>query len=1437
MRRLGASVTAALLAAGSFVVPMGGGSTAHAAVPPSFVAPLGGTISGQVTDDRGAPLSAVSVQIVGSGSRQVQTGADGRYSASSLPDGSYRVSVDTGHPNPVNNTSYSAYPELIDVTATTGQTGVDFELPRPAIVTGTVRNEGGTPVGNAVVLGLNGYYMPVAGDGQYLGTTTAGTHTLGVGAPGYVGWSVSPGFFYTQADVTTTVGQRTSVDVTLDAGGSISGHLMGSDGMPAMGAFVSASQINPVGVGSYGTTTTDQTGFYEIKALLAGDYSVVATSSATSAAGAVYYPGTPDWKAAAPVTVIDAAVTPSIDFALPAPVPLGPPITVASMSPMIFYRGTTTTATITGTGFVAGSNLRIDRWGPGSPPEISVVQVVDSEHVLVSVSVPADAWLNGEGGIYVMQLGQFAELQGVPFVADAGSSFGTISGRVTRASDGTPVANVRVAAESLNGPAPFDPATVTRADGTYVLGPLPPGEYAVRFSPGWPTYDLAAEFYPDAKTDLTKAAVSVSGDADTPGIDAVLEPATTGVVTAASPSVLQPGSTTDVTLTGTGFGIDDHVYVSGATYESWAPRVVSEQLVSSTEVHVQVEVGALSPSMQLSVNTPPHGGGFVSQCFCLSIAATPPSTGLLAGSIVDPVGDGLRSIRVSATLDGQTAPTTTVWTGQDGTYALRLPAGAYTIHSQDLAGAIVDSGPITVGVGDTVQAGTTTWAVPAAIGTLSGTVTDASNGVVIDGALVEATNVSTHEATAVLSHGGVYQFPTLPAGDYTLEFAHPGYESRWYNGATSSAAATSVTVVAGSVTSAVDQGLPLSRRSLSVSALQPNRVAQGESISNVVISGAGFVLGDVTNLSFSAGDGVSIAGVTTVDDTTATVSVVVAPNATIGPHDVIATRDDGQQATCTGCLRVFAGLASIGGTVALSDGRSSVINVSVVSQTTGETFRVGAAPGPWTIDRLPADSYRVGFSTYGYVDQWYDNVDAPAAATPVVVGNGPVVGINATMAVARKYLSLWGISPFVIQQGSQTAVTITGQGFLDGGVTGLTIDAGVGVTVQGINVLSDSSATATLTVAADAVLGVRPLKGSRDDGTTSTCFACLNIVPAAGHISGHVTGTNGLAFGSVDAFRVGDLSPSTAVVRPDGTYSFDQLQAGDYQLRFNGYGTNYVFAYTTEWWNDASTQAAATTISITAGQTVSGIDAQLSVPSSPLSLAQYFASYDAYQGMTRTVSLFGTGFLNGVTGLAFSAGPGISIVAGTISSDTVANVTITADPGAALGLRDITVTRGDGQTATCTQCLDVVTPPPGNVVATVLDVDTGASVYGAATISPVGDPTPVWSSPVYGSLYAYGLAAGEYDLTIDAAYYTPFTTRVTVVTGQTTYLPVVYMQTIRQPLTFNSPSSLPVYQSYPAQFYVTGTGFRFGGVTGLTFSAGADVAVDISAILSDGAAW
>jgi carboxypeptidase family protein len=115
--------------------------------------------------------------------------------------------------------------------------------------------------------------------------------------------------------------------------------------------------------------------------------------------------------------------------------------------------------------------------------------------------------------------------------AAARAATGSISGTVTDAASAEPLEGVEVCAspESEEGPSP---CSFTETDGTYSIGGLDPGGYKVWF---WAGQRYVFEYF-DGKHEWFEAdSVAVLGGADTPEIDADLEPtaAIEGTVTAA----------------------------------------------------------------------------------------------------------------------------------------------------------------------------------------------------------------------------------------------------------------------------------------------------------------------------------------------------------------------------------------------------------------------------------------------------------------------------------------------------------------------------------------------------------------------------------------------------------------------------------------------------------------------------------------------------------------------------------------------------------------------------------------------------------------------------------------------------------------------------------------------------------------------------------------
>jgi protocatechuate 3,4-dioxygenase beta subunit len=112
---------------------------------------------------------------------------------------------------------------------------------------------------------------------------------------------------------------------------------------------------------------------------------------------------------------------------------------------------------------------------------------------------------------------------------------------------------------------------------------------------------------------------------------------------------------------------------------------------------------------------------------------------------------------------------------------------------------------------------------------------------------------------------------------------------------------------------------------------------------------------------------------------------------------------------------------------------------------------------------------------------------------------------------------------------------------------------------------------------------------------SATEFTEVNAqLEETGAISGSVTDTNGNPVSGVQVRAVGPndtwIASGATSTASDGTYSIGNLRPADYRIRFvppAGPGL------APEWFDDAASRSLATDVTVSPGQTVAGIDAQL----------------------------------------------------------------------------------------------------------------------------------------------------------------------------------------------------------------------------------------------------
>jgi hypothetical protein len=450
-----------------------------------------------------------------------------------------------------------------------------------------------------------------------------------------------------------------------------------------------------------------------------------------------------------------------------------------------------------------------------------------------------------------------------------------------------------------------------------------------------------------------------------------------------------------------------------------------------------------------------------------------------------------------------------------------------------------------------------------------------------------------------------------------------------------------------------------------LTAVEPSR-AQRLEVVDLVLTGAHFEDGVTT---VDLGPGIDIDTVETNGPGSMAVRVIITAGAQLGLRDITVRNPPpgGGAATLRGGFTVLAEHPSPTLTT-LSPAEGQREETLAVTLTGGgfvqdlTTVSFGpdivvvstgvASPGALTATIAIGESAALGARDVSVTNP------TPGGGTATLAGGFTVKAANPVPAVTA-------VSPQGGQRQETVEVTVTGSGFLTG-ATGVSF--GDGVRVDAISVESPTALTATLTIAADAELGAR-------DVTVTT-------PPPGG-------GTARLA----DGFTVHPENPSPTVtgVDPNAGQRRDRL---DVTLT----GSGFVEGLTTPGFGpditihevrvDDGTSLTAN-ISIGSGATLGARAVTVTNPApgggtgtlpngftvleeNPAPTATAAIPETGARGMTLTVTLVGSGFVQGLTSVSF--GEGITVNSVNVVFWTSLNATITIAPNAEAGPRDVAVT-------------------------------------------------------------------------------------------------------------------------------------------------------------------
>ncbi|KJL25785.1 Cna protein B-type domain protein [Microbacterium azadirachtae] len=296
-------------------------------------------------------------------------------------------------------------------------------------------------------------------------------------------------------------------------------------------------------------------------------------------------------------------------------------------------------------------------------------------------------------------------------------------------------------------------------------------------------------------------------------------------------------------------------------------------------------------------------------------------------------------------------------------------------------------------------------------------------------------------------------------------------------------------------------------------------------------------------------------------------------------------------------------LAATGGSIAgvvtnEADG-SPIAGIFVQAQNDDASSIAGATTGPdgsYRIDGLQPGAHRVHFLTLGtsYISEYWNNATSYFQAAVVYVQDGVVAtGIDAALSSGGTISGVVTREDGTPVVGEPVSAAASGLG---GGFSSAITDSSGAYTIQG---LPADSYVVNFSTTWDGLVGEYWNDAADYFSATRVPVAAGGavtgidaVLTAGGSVQGVVTKASDgsvVANGWVAVLDANGNSVAQGVLSPDGTYRIEGIRPGDYKVKFSSNDPSLVPQY----WAGAATAAAATAVTVVAGQTVSGIDAAL----------------------------------------------------------------------------------------------------------------------------------------------------------------------------------------------------------------------------------------------------
>jgi hypothetical protein len=790
-------------------------------VPATAAVAATASIQGKVTVPAGVNIAGTFVRaypeaMQGQTSESVSVAADGSYKFTGLSAGSYRLQFDGQSGGALDqwHSNATSYQTATPVTVAAGQTltGLNATLVKGATISGKVTIPAGVNRSNVYVAAIPAdslwqmadQRVIVALDGSYKITgLKAGSYKIqfdGRSGGALEQWHKNAPSFATATAVTVTAGQDlTAISATLVKGATISGKVTAPAGVVLSNVYVTASAAGSQWQ-TGGQSSVAPDGSYKITGLPAGSFKIQ-FSAMNSGALTQWHSNAASFDAATALSVTAGQDLTGINATMVKGATISGKVTFPAGSvPYVYAK-----AVSTGSQYQSGQSFLV---GPDGSYKITGL-TAGSYKVQFSGSDGAvlEQWYKNAASFDTAAAVAVAAGQDLTGVSVTMVKAASISGKVT-APAGVTLSRVSVNSMSTTAQSQVQQSAVVAPDGSYRIAGLQAGSYKLGFS-GWNT-GAQEQWYPNATSPDKATVLTLATSQQLTGINATLVKGAT-----ISGKVTAPAGTNLAT-----------VFVSAASAASQGQPAQTASVAPDGTYKI---TGLFAGSYKLQFSG--SNDGALAQWYANAASfdtakAATVSTGqdltginvtlvkgaTISGKVTAPAGVDVARIYVSvwsASVLAQMGQPASL--AADGSYkVVGLPAGSYRLQFSGWASGAVEQWHLNAtspyqATAVTVTAGQDLTGVNATLikgATISGKVTVPA-GVNPSNILVSATPAASQDQGSryndAVSPDGSYTIIGLPAGPYKLSFrgGMSGTLEQWYNGGSSFATATPVTVAAG----------------------------------------------------------------------------------------------------------------------------------------------------------------------------------------------------------------------------------------------------------------------------------------------------------------------------------------------------------------------------------------------------------------------------------------------------------------------------------------------------------------------------------------------------------------------------------------------------------------------------------------------------------------